>query len=65
VTDEEGFLFLAEELESGASELEDTEADLKVMKLPLCDAVNMVLRGEITDSISMIALLMVDRQRQR
>jgi 8-oxo-dGTP pyrophosphatase MutT (NUDIX family) len=63
VTDEEGFLFLAEGLEAGASELEDTEADLKVMKVPLREAVGMVLRGEITDSMSMIALLMVARQR--
>jgi 8-oxo-dGTP pyrophosphatase MutT (NUDIX family) len=63
VTDEEGFLFLAEDLEAGASELEETEADLKVMKVPLREAVEMVLRGEITDSMSMIALLLVARQR--
>jgi 8-oxo-dGTP pyrophosphatase MutT (NUDIX family) len=63
VTDEEGFLFVAEDLEAGASELEHTEADLKVLKLPLREAVGMVLRGEITDAISMIALLMVARQR--
>jgi 8-oxo-dGTP pyrophosphatase MutT (NUDIX family) len=63
VTDEEGFLFLAEGLEAGTSELEDTEADLKVKKLPLRDALEMVLRGEITDSMSMIGILMVARQR--
>jgi 8-oxo-dGTP pyrophosphatase MutT (NUDIX family) len=34
VTDEEGFVFLAEDLELGENQLEETEADLKVMKLP-------------------------------
>lgn len=61
VTDEEGFVFLAEDLEQGESELEETEADLKVKKLPLKEAVDMVLRGEITDSMSMIGLLLVAR----
>ncbi len=63
VTDEEGFLFLAEDLVSGTSELEETEADLAVKKIPLKEAVEMVVRGEITDSMSMIGLLMVARQR--
>lgn len=61
VTDEEGFLFLAEELEHGESELEETEADLKVWKLSLKEAVGMVMREEITDSMSMIGLLKVAR----
>ena len=61
VTDEDGFVFLAEDLEQGESELEETEADLKVKKLPLKEAVDMVLRGEITDSMSMIGLLLVAR----
>lgn len=60
VTDEEGFVFLAEDLESGENQLEETEADLKVLKLPLSKAIEMVKRGEITDSMSMIGLLMLD-----
>lgn len=60
VTDEEGFVFLAEELEAGENQLEETEADLKVLKLPLRKAIEMVKRGEITDSMSMIGLLMLD-----
>jgi 8-oxo-dGTP pyrophosphatase MutT (NUDIX family) len=60
VTDEEGFVFLAEDLEHGENELEETEADLKVMKLPLKKAIEMVKQGTITDSMSMIGLLMLD-----
>ncbi|HEY9006780.1 MAG TPA: NUDIX hydrolase [Ohtaekwangia sp.] len=61
VTDEEGFIFLAEDLEHGASNLEETEADMKVWKLPLKEAVDMVMRGEITDSMSVIGLLTLAR----
>lgn len=60
VTDEEGFVFLAEDVEVGENQLEETEADLKVLKLPLKKAIDMVKRGEITDSMSMIGLLMLD-----
>lgn len=61
VTDEEGFLFLAEDLHAGESHLEESEADLKVWKLPLRDALQMVLNSEITDSLSIMGLLMVAR----
>ncbi len=61
VTDEEGFIFLAEDLTEGMHALEESEADLKVKKLPLQEAVAMVLRGEITDSMSMAGLLMAER----
>jgi 8-oxo-dGTP pyrophosphatase MutT (NUDIX family) len=63
VTDEEGFIFLAEDIEPGESHLEETEADLKVWKLPLRDAIDMVAAGKITDSLSVMALLMVARIR--
>lgn len=59
VTDEVGFIYLAEELEAGERELEETEADLKAKKLPLSEAIQMVLKGEITDSMSMIGLMRV------
>jgi 8-oxo-dGTP pyrophosphatase MutT (NUDIX family) len=62
VTDEEGFIFLAEDLEEGQSEPEETEADLKVWKLPVKDAVQMVLDGKITDSMSVMGLLLVARK---
>ena len=56
VTDEEGFVFLAEDLIEGETDFEDTE-DITVWKLPLNEAVRMVIDGEITDSISAAALL--------
>lgn len=64
VTDEEGFIFLAEELTFGQNQLEETEADLVVKKLPFSEALNMVLSGEITDSISVAGILMVARNRK-
>ena len=63
VTDEEGFIFLAEGLQHGTSELEETEADLKVMKVPLQQALKMIENGTITDSISAMGLLMVARMK--
>jgi 8-oxo-dGTP pyrophosphatase MutT (NUDIX family) len=63
VTDEEGHIFLAEDLEEGDSALEETEADLKVWKLPLKDALQMVLDGKITDSMSVMAILKVARMK--
>jgi 8-oxo-dGTP pyrophosphatase MutT (NUDIX family) len=63
VTDEEGFVFVAEDLEFGPAELEDSEADLRVRKLPLKEAIDMVMRGEITDSMSMIGLLKLAKLR--
>jgi 8-oxo-dGTP pyrophosphatase MutT (NUDIX family) len=63
VTDEEGFVFLAEDLTEGDAALEETEADLQVWKLPLKDALDMVLRGEITDSMSIMGILKVARMK--
>ena len=63
VTDEEGFVFLAEGLTQGETEFEETE-QLQVRKLPLKDAVQMVMEGQITDSISVAALLKVARMLQ-
>jgi len=60
VTDEEGFVFLAEDLHEGEPEFEETE-QLIVRKLPLREAVAMALSGEITDSISLAGLLKAAR----
>ena len=59
VSDEEGFIFLAEDLEEGEKALEETEADMKVWKLPLKEAIQMVVDGKITDSLSVMGLLMM------
>ncbi|PIB34772.1 DNA mismatch repair protein MutT [Reichenbachiella sp. 5M10] len=60
VTDEEGFIFVARGLTQGETEFDETE-DLAIRKLPLQEAVEMVMSGEITDSLSMAGLLKVDR----
>jgi 8-oxo-dGTP pyrophosphatase MutT (NUDIX family) len=63
VSDEEGFIFLAEGLTAGEKELEDTEADMKVWKLPFIDSLQMVFDGKITDSLSVMGILRVARLR--
>jgi 8-oxo-dGTP pyrophosphatase MutT (NUDIX family) len=60
VTDEEGFVFLAEELVAGETEFEETE-DLKIRKVSLAEAVRMALDNEITDSISVAGLLKAEK----
>lgn len=56
VTDEEGFIFIATQLTIGETEFEDTE-QLKIKKLPLIEAIEMVMDGTITDVISVAGLL--------
>lgn len=56
VTDEAGVVYLAEGLSTGKQNLEASE-DIEVLKLPLKEAIQMVLRGEITDAMSVAALL--------
>ncbi|UJP64814.1 NUDIX domain-containing protein [Mongoliitalea daihaiensis] len=58
VTDEEGFVFLAQELSMGIPEFEETE-QLEIKKLPLKKALQQVMDGEITDAISIAGLLKV------
>jgi len=60
VTDEVGYLYLAQDLTFGEAEPEETE-QLSVWKLPLADAVDLVMQGKITDSLSMAGLLMAGR----
>ena len=61
-TNEEGFLYIAEELIQQEAEPEDTE-DLQIRKVSLNEAVEMVMRSEITDSLSVCAILMTARLR--
>jgi 8-oxo-dGTP pyrophosphatase MutT (NUDIX family) len=63
VSDEECMIYLAEDLEFGESLLEETEADLVLKRLPLTEAIDMVMRGHIRDSMSMVGLLMLARMR--
>jgi len=58
VTDEFCVVFVARDLFAGTQQLESTE-DIEYKKIPLVDAIDMVKRGEITDGISVAALLRV------
>lgn len=58
VTDEYCEVFVARDLFAGQQALEATE-DIEYRKLPLTEAIAMVKRGEITDGISVAALLRV------
>lgn len=61
VTDESGRVFLAQQLSTTTAALEATEADLIVRRLPFCEAVDMAMRGEITDAMSVAGLLAAER----
>jgi len=60
VTDEEGFIFLAQGLTRGEAQPEETE-ELTLKRVPLAEAVDMVMRSEITDSITVCGILMAAR----
>ena len=60
VTDEEGFIFLAQALTEGETAFEETE-DLALKKLPFAEALAMVMQGEITDSLSVAGILKAAR----
>lgn len=55
-TDEYAILFIARNLRQEEAEPEESE-DLQVRKLPFEEAYDMVMTGEITDSLSMVAIL--------
>ena len=58
ITDEVGIVYVARQLTQGETAFEESE-DLEVRKLPLDEAVAMAMRGDITDAISIAALLKV------
>jgi hypothetical protein len=58
ITDEEGFVFVATGLSEGETEFDEMEV-LDIRKLPLEDVVAMIGRGEMTDAISVAAVLRV------
>lgn len=60
VTDEEGFIFLAQELTAGETSWDDTEV-LKIKKLPFTEALAMVMNNQITDAISIAGILKTAR----
>lgn len=62
VSDERATIFVATDLTQVEASPEDTE-DLRVKRLPLREAIDMVHRGEIVDSVSVIALLALAADR--
>jgi 8-oxo-dGTP pyrophosphatase MutT (NUDIX family) len=62
VNDEEGYIYVAEGLTQSVQEPEETE-ELKIQKIHLSQAVELVMASEITDSLSMIGILQVARLR--
>ena len=55
VTDERGMAYVAQELAFGEAMPEETE-DLQIRKLPFAEVVEMAMRGEITDSLALVAI---------
>lgn len=58
ITDESGLVYLAEDLTAGDTDFGETEK-LEIRRLPLAEAVRMVLDGAITDAVSAAGLLRV------
>jgi len=56
VTDEEGYVYLAEDLLQSTPEFDDTEK-IAIKKIPFKKAYDMVLDNKITDSISIAGIL--------
>jgi 8-oxo-dGTP pyrophosphatase MutT (NUDIX family) len=61
VCDETAHLWLARGLTEGSNQLDSTEGDLKVKRVPLSEAVEMALDGRLTDAISVAALVRAAR----
>jgi hypothetical protein len=64
VADELAIVYLATELQAGTASPEETE-QLQVKRVPLETAFSMVAKGEITDAISVAALLKLQVQWQQ
>jgi len=64
VSDELAIIYLAQDLALGEAAPEETE-DLQLIKVPFTKAVEMVINGEITDSMSVAAILKVHLMIQK
>lgn len=63
-TDEIAYLYLAQGLVQGPAQPEGTER-LCLKRVPFETAVEMVLKGEITDAMSMLAILLLARKLKK
>ena len=64
ITDEQAIVFVATGLRAGAPALEESE-DISTQRLPIDSAIGMVMSGEITDAISVAALLRLGLMRKQ
>lgn len=62
VTDETAWCWVATELTMTEAEPEDTE-DLQVRRLPVDDAIQMVMNGDINDAFTVMSFLRLHAQR--
>ncbi len=60
VSDEKAIIFVAKDLSQQLAEPEETE-ELTLKKVPFTEAVNMVMRGEITDAMSVAGILKLNQ----
>ncbi len=58
ITDEEALVFVAQDLQEGSTDFDETEY-IEARKLPLASAIEMIASGEMTDAISVAALLRI------
>lgn len=56
VSDEYGLIYIAQDLKFGSAEPDENE-QLQIRKVPFMDVFEMVMNGEITDSMSVAAIL--------
>lgn len=56
VTDEVGLVYVAQDLTQGETEFDETE-DIEVIKIPFQEALEWVMEGKITDSLSVGGIL--------
>lgn len=64
VTDQNGHIFIAQQLTAGEQSLDDSE-DIEVIRVPLKEAIAMACDGRITDDFSVMSLLRVALLRQQ
>ena len=60
VTDELGYTFVAEELSQGDPQFDETE-DLQIKKIAFTEVLEMVMKGHITDALSVASILKMAR----
>lgn len=56
ITDEAGFVFVADGLEHGEPAFDDTE-EIEIRRLPFAELLRMTMNGEITDLLSIAGIL--------